>query len=720
MKHFILFILLVANFSICFSQNTIRITIANSDTREKMEGVSVIISGTNKGSISDSSGKLILNDLPDGDISIEYSIIGFKTKTIKYYLPLINTSVKVFLDKSENETMEEVIVSSSRNESRIENLPVKVEVLGFKEVNEEAGIKPGNITRLLGDVAGIQTQQTSAVTGNTDLRIQGLPGDYSQLLRDGMPLFGGFAGSFSALQIPPMDLKQIEIIKGASSTLYGGGAIAGMINIISKKPKMGMKERSLLFNQSTLRESNINVFLSERDSTKGYTFFGGVTYQREVDVDGDGFSDVASTENFFIHPTIFVYPNEKNTFSIGLNSVFEARIGGDMQVLIRSPNATHQFYIENQSFRNTLDFNWEKKIKTTDKFNLKASTSVLNRNITTNVFGMRARQFTFYSEASRVIKRKQHDIVAGINFNGELFKKRFPDSSTLNNYNYFTLGLFVQDDWRIHPKLTLETGLRTDFHNQYGTFILPRFSLLYKINSFFTTRLGGGLGYKTPTVFSNEVDERSYAHLVLDKNAKSEKSIGGNWDVTFKKEIGDVALTINQSFYFTQINDPLVGTASPNQLLYFTESNPITTKGFETWVQIGYQKLEAYLGYTLTDARKKYDVAQPFLELIAKNKFASVVSYRFLRDLTAGVEAAYTGRQYLDNGNRSPGYPLIAAMIRFDAGRLTFVLNGENLLDYRQTRKEFIYNLPIINPTFKQLWAPIDGRVINLSLKIQL
>jgi iron complex outermembrane receptor protein/outer membrane receptor for ferrienterochelin and colicins len=114
----------------------------------------------------------------------------------------------------------------------------------------------------LGDVAGIQIQQTSATTGNAEMRVQGLPGEYTQILKDGMPLFGGYSGSFSILQIPPLDLKQIEIVKGASSTLYGGGAIAGMVNLISKRPKEGEFEKTILLNHSTLKENNINLYLS--------------------------------------------------------------------------------------------------------------------------------------------------------------------------------------------------------------------------------------------------------------------------------------------------------------------------------------------------------------------------------------------------------------------------------------------------------------------------
>ena len=713
---FFLFLLPVTG----FAQYNFYCIVHNAGTGEVLPNVSIVAKGIDPGSTTNNNGKAVMR-VPNGKVFFSFSCIGFKPQSLALTFPLtVDDSVFIIKMETDEKELEGVIVSSSRTDSRIENTPTRVEVLGAEEVEEEGGVKPAHVASLLGDVAGIQTQQTSAVTGNTDLRIQGLPGDYTQLLRDGMPLFGGYSGSFSILQIPPLDLKQIEIIKGASSTLYGGGAIAGMINIISKKPKEGVKERYLLFNQSTLRESNFNVYLSEKDKKTGYTFFGGGTYQHQIDVNQDGFSDVPSTENFFIHPTFFFYPNEKNTVSVGINSVFEDRRGGDMQVLNRRPTGTHKFFIENQSYRNTIDVTLDKKIGKTDKFILKGTGSSFNRNITTNVFGMRARQFSYYTEASYVKKKGKHDVVGGINANGEVFKKRLPDSSSIRDYNYFTLGLFVQDDWRIHPKLTIESGLRSDFHSHYGTFILPRISLLYKINSYIATRLGGGLGYKVPTVFSSEVDERSYANLRLDENVKAERSAGANLDINFKKEIGDVELAINQSFYITQINHPLVAFTPPGLVIYYTEIKPITTKGIETWVQVGYAGLEAYLGYTLTDAREKYDPVHPYLELSARNKFASVISYKVSKNFRACIEAAYTGRQYLEDGRQTPSFPFIAAMVRYDVGRCSFVLNGENLLDYRQTKKESIYILPITNPTFKQIWAPIDGRVVNLSLKVRL
>ncbi len=90
---------------------------------------------------------------------------------------------------------------------------------------------------MLNESTGIQKQQISATSANASIRIQGLDGRYTQILKDGFPLYAGFSGGLGLLQTPPLDLKQVEIIKGSSSTLYGGGAIAGMVNFITKEPR---------------------------------------------------------------------------------------------------------------------------------------------------------------------------------------------------------------------------------------------------------------------------------------------------------------------------------------------------------------------------------------------------------------------------------------------------------------------------------------------------
>jgi outer membrane receptor protein involved in Fe transport len=218
-------------------QNVLHAIIRDSSNQQILAGVSCSLKGQKAAAVSDRNGLLILKNIPDGSQTISFSNVSFKPVELILSFPLSSDSPIVVLMVPEQKELEQVtIVASSRTNSRLENLPTRVEVIGEEDMIEENGIKPGNIASILGDIAGIQFQQTSATTGNADMRIQGLQGKYTQILRDGLPLFGGYSGSFGILQIPPLDLRQVEIIKGASSTLFGGGAIAGMINLISKDP----------------------------------------------------------------------------------------------------------------------------------------------------------------------------------------------------------------------------------------------------------------------------------------------------------------------------------------------------------------------------------------------------------------------------------------------------------------------------------------------------
>lgn len=706
------------------AQNNFGCFVKDADTKEGLQGVTAAVAGSNKAVASDSSGKVFLTGLTPGNIKITFSYVGYQTQTIGFTIPQVAYSFPViYLQKNQEHTEEEVIVTSSRTNSRIEDLPTKVEVLGSEEVGEENGIKPGNIASLLGDVAGIQIQQSSATTGNADARVQGLPGKYTQILRDGMPLFGGYSGSFSILQIPPADLKQIEIVKGASSTLYGGGAIAGMINLVSKSPKPNAPEHSITINQSTLKESNINGYFSGRNKNAGYTFFTGGTYQKQVDVNKDGFSDVPDLKTVFVHPKLFLYPNKMQTIAIGYNLTYEERKGGDMLVLQNKTDNVHQFFIGNTSLRNTADFNWENKLNATDRLTVKGTASFFNRKIATNVFGMQASQLSYYTEMSYLKKLRSHTIVSGFNFTGERFTKHFPDSTRFDPYYQKTAGLFIQDDWKITEKFTAQPGFRLDNNNVYGNFVLPRLSLLYKISHQFTSRLGGGMGYKTPSLFAAEIDERDYPKvfppLGTDPPLKAERSTGVNWDINYKNLVNGWHITVNQMFYITSIKYPQYFGALPNGVIYTVNaSKPVDTKGFETYVALSHNALEIYLGYTFTDAQKKYDAAHPHVSLSAKNKFASVIAYEFGNNFRAGIEASYTGKQYLDDNSTSSPYLFAAAMVRYDIKNISFVLNSENIFDYRQTRKENIFYGSVSNPSFKQIWAPIDGRVINLSARI--
>jgi len=718
MKKLIIFTAMCCCINTVFSQYKISGIVKAKQT--SLENATVKLFA-NKSTKTNKNGGFNFSDIVKGSYNVTISFTGFKTFDTLIILEK-DVTLNVFLEETKADLEDVIIVSSSRTNSRIEDLPTKIEVLGAEELHEENQIKPGNIASILGDIAGIQIQQTTATSGSADLRIQGLQGKYTQILRDGMPLFGGFSGSFGILQIPPLDLQQIELIKGASSTLYGGGAIAGMVNLVSKKPKLNKADRSLTLNTSSLKENNITSFFSARNKKTGYTLYAGGTLQKQVDVNDDEFSDVPNVKNIFIHPRMFIYGKNSSSLAIGYTFNYEERKGGDMNVLKNNADATHQFFVENKSNRNTVDIVWEHHLKNNVFITLKGATNFFIRDINTNLFSLKANQTLWYSEFAYSKKLKNHNYVVGINFNGEDFKTIKAPNNYLPNEATNTVGLFAQDDWKFANKFTLQAGLRYDYHSKYNGFLLPRLSLMFKVNNHLTMRAGGGFGYKTPALINSELDERQYPYIIgYNTNIKAEKSKGLNFDINYKLKSGDWDLTFNQTFFYSKIAKPILLNSNPSiagTYIYDNASKPLKTIGFETFVAAKQDELELYLGYVYTNAKRKYDITNSQLPLIAKHKIATVIAYEFSSHFRAGIEAAYTGKQYLDNGTQTKDYVFAAAMFRYSFNNISIVLNGENLFDFRQNKQENIIVQPtnFSNPVFKEIWAPLDGRIINLSV----
>ena len=113
---------------------------------------------------------------------------------------------------------------------------------------------------LLNETAGLRVQPTAPSLGGASVRIQGLRGRYTQILTDGMPLYGGQAGALGPLQVPPMDLARVEVIKGAASALYGPTALGGVVNLISRRPDPA---REIILNHSTLDGTDIVGWLAD-------------------------------------------------------------------------------------------------------------------------------------------------------------------------------------------------------------------------------------------------------------------------------------------------------------------------------------------------------------------------------------------------------------------------------------------------------------------------
>jgi iron complex outermembrane receptor protein/outer membrane receptor for ferrienterochelin and colicins len=722
MKGYLILPLFVFLSSLVFSQNSSRVFVKNSKDSTVLPGVTVTIKGSQAGVITNESGLTTLTNLTNGEHIIHFSAINFLDYDLQVHLP-DTTIQQVYLQPIEKELEEVIIVSTSRTNQRIENAPLKVEVLGKEEMDEENTIKPANIASILSDVSGIQIQQSSATSGNANVRIQGLEGRYTQILRDGMPLFEGFAGGFGVLTIPPLDLRQIELVKGSASTLYGGGAIGGLINLISKRPTI-QQEAVLTLNQTTLKESNVNGYVARKNKKFGYTLFAGYTHQGASDVNEDSLSDVPKLEATIVHPRLFFYPSSNTVIIAGYAGIFEKRNGGDILVIKGKPDNLHQFFEKNETIRQTGEFiveqNFKKKIKAT----IKASVSSFDRDIITNTHFFSGNQLNYFTEASVLIPTEKTDWVAGINVIGDRFeKKEKSDPTPINDFSNNTYGAFAQLTLHLPHNSLLESGLRTDHHNDYGSFVLPRIAFFHRFNEAWATRFGFGVGYKTPNALAPQNVEYDIEQIQpIGADVKSEVSYGFNAEFNFKKKLNDEdVLFINQAFFLTSITSPIIATEQSNGFVVFSNmSKPVISKGLDTYVQLNIHDWEIYAGYTFTIAERKYLEENQFVPLTPKNRAAFTLVKEFERGWRFGLEGSYTGKQFRDNESKTTEYLFTAALIeRIINKHVSLVLNCENLFDFRQSKKEPLYFGSVTDPQFRPLWAPIDGRVLNLALRIK-
>lgn len=719
MKHLLSLLLCAASVA-GKTQQTFKAKIIDSTTAEALAGATVKTS--RQTAVADAEGLVQFPNLSAGQNSFEISFTGYEVLHVSFTLP--DTSLHIISLTRQNESLESVtVIASTRTNQRIENSPLKVEVLGREDMDEENTIKPGSIASILSDVSGIQIQQSSAVSGNANVRIQGLEGRYTQILRDGMPLFEGFSGGFGVLQIPPLDLRQIELIKGSASTLYGGGAIGGLVNLISKRPGT-RQEAELTLNQTTLKESNVNTYVAKRYKGAGYTFFGGLTHQGIADVNGDGLSDVPKLDAVILHPRLFLYPSEKLNAAFGYTGTFETRKGGDLQVVNGAKDAVHQFFETNRSQRHTADVQVQANLPNGNRLELKATGSSFDRSIGTATHFFKGNQLNYYAELSHSLLRSKFSVVSGLNVVGDRFKKLPSDPVLINNFSNNTVGAFSQLTANLSAQTIAEAGLRLDHHQDYGNFVLPRVALFHRFSDQWATRLGVGFGYKTPNALAQQTVEYSIEDIEpLPPNATAEKSVGYNAEVNFKKEFGpESSLFINQAFFFTQLNNPLVATVQGNGHVLFANAGKNTvSKGSDTYIKAQLKSWELYAGYTFTIAERNYLSQNKFVPLTPKHRAAFVIVRELGEKWRFGLEGSFTGKQYRYDYSRTPGYLFLAGVVSRNIGtKITVVLNCENLTDYRQSREEALYTGSITSPVFKPLWAPIDGRVANLSVRFNL
>lgn len=650
----------------------------------------------------------------------KYLLFLFFMLNISVFAQVENDTIK-----EQTEELEEITVQSTRTSRTIRNTPTRVETIDAEELDEKANMKPSNVSMVLHESTGISVQQTSATSGNASIRVQGLDGRYTQLLKDGYPNFGNFASGLSILEIPPLDLKQVEIVKGPASTLFGGGAIAGVVNFVSKTPT-DKGEYNFIINQSNIGLTNLGGYVSRKHGKFGYAFLALLNLQRAYDVDDDDFSEAPKSNNFTLNPRLYYYPNEKTTFMLGNSFTMGNMKGGDMHVIDGNADAFHTYFEKNETLRNTSTFEFDHKAENRNSFKFKQSLSFFDRKISIPAYDFSGLNTNTYTDASYLINRDKYTIIGGVNLVYDDFKQRTVSDLDAKS---FTAGAYVQHTWDISENVKLESGLRFD-NVRYSNinfskdqfFVLPRVSALFKFSNAWSSRIGGGLGYKVPTIFTEQTETIQYQNVQALNGVEAEKSIGGTADVNFRTNISEsLTMSINQMFFLTSISKPLVLQSEGDDLFFINASDPIITTGFETNFKFIYEEdFKLFIGYTFTDARAKYLTENQFLPFVPKNKLNLALIYEKENNFKFGLEGYYTDRQFVYDGDEKPDFwefGFMAEKTLFK--KFSVFINFENFTDTRQSRYE-----PVVqgshNAPFADIWTHTEGFTINGGVKLKL
>jgi len=720
-KNFLL-VLFLFSISTLYAQNTFTATVIDHETSESLIGVTVVFPDLNIGNTTNANGSVTVNNIPDGLHLINIRSIGYETLSFSRTFPLAESEQnQTFELHHDHEEMDEIVVSSTRSSRTIEDVPTRVEFIAGEELAEKGNMKPGDIRMLLNESTGIQTQQTSATSYNSSIRIQGLDGKYTQLLRDGLPLYSGFSGGLSLMQIAPLDLKQVEVIKGASSTLYGGGAISGLVNLITKTPGEE-PELSFMLNGTSALGFDASGFYSKRNEKIGTTIFTSYNKGTAYDPADIGLTAIPEFERFTLNPKLFLYPTNQTSIIAGLNLVTEDRLGGNIE-FVEGENVNDPYFERNETERISSQFQLTHQLSNLALVAVKNSLNFYDRTVEIPDFTFSGQQTSSFSEANLSLINDETEWIFGLNLWTDKFDQSKGTAGQDLSFDDAIVGAFVQNIWNVQPKWTLETGFRLDNHSEYGMFALPRLSVMFEPSQQLTFRLGGGLGYKSPTVFSEDAESKQFQNIrpINSDLLNAEKSIGGNFDTNFQLAVTDeVSLSTNLLLFYTQIQDPLVLTPVGGNSFEFQQPDGfVDTKGVEVNMKWSYQDLKLFIGYTHANVEEHYNGNVTEFPLVAEHRLNNVLMYEKHGNFWIGLEAYYFSPQKLNDGSEGKSYWITGLMTEKVLNEtFSIFLNFENFLDTRQSKFDEIFTGSVNNPNFKDIYAPVDGFVINGGFKL--
>jgi outer membrane receptor for ferrienterochelin and colicins len=714
----------VLNPGLALAQYTYSVRILEAGSAVPIPGATASLSGTELGASADAEGLVLIQGIPGPSHEIIYRSVGYEEQRRSVAFPQTREDT-VYLQPAVSE-LDAILIQGTRSNRSIARIPTRVEVL-LDEIDESAVMDPSRIAHLITHTTGMQVQSTSATSNTANVRMQGLDGRYTQILQDGFPLYGGFSSSLSIMQIPPLDLRQVEIIKGGASTLYGGGAISGLINLLSKDARQD--ETLLHLNASHLGAADVNAFISRSLGKNGFTLLAQRNSQRAFDADSDGFTDLAATLKYNLNPRVFFTLSERTDLMLGATLTEDSRKGGDMTLLDGAFPDTEHFYQErNQSTRITAQTRLGHRFSDSRRLEAKASFSGFQRDLSITPgpdlleYRFAGSQYASFSELHYASEGKAGDWVSGLNLYTDHFRETPLSDAPLRDESWTTLGWFGQytADWG--SLLSVEGGLRTDYVLRDQLYALPRLALLFKWSPEWTTRITGGMGYRNPSVFNQEAEILGYAGVlpVQRDSTSAERSYGGNADLGYRVSLGSSAsLLLNQMVFYTHLEGPLILLREGDNWRFRQADGHTRSYGTETFFKLSFSDFTFFAGYTYTRVNNVFSDSTGELTLTPRHSLKGDLLYHLPGRWRIGADYEFKSSQLLASGQRSPSFWTFGLMVEYTYRQFSLFGNLENFTDRRQSRYASMLSEPFQTPQLTEVWAPLEGFYFNGGIKMR-
>ncbi|MFC7291129.1 TonB-dependent receptor plug domain-containing protein [Hirschia litorea] len=616
-----------------------------------------------------------------------------------------------------------IIVEATRLGRRVQDEPMRVEVINREEIEEKAIMRPGNISMIVAETGGVRVQTTSPALGSANIRMQGMAGRYTQLLADGLPLYGGQTASIGLLQIPPTDLRQVEVIKGSASSLYGGSALGGVVNLVSRRPNE-VAEGEVLFNATTQNGQDLTAYYSTPLSEGfGASITAGAHRQSEQDLDSDGWIDLSGYERFTARPRVFWEgANGANVYWTA-GAMKEERQGGNIAGRMVADGSVFQ---QNQnSMRFDSGLIAEIPLNDGINANFRASGMVQDHE---HLFGDLREDDTHESylvEASVSGTLGNTGWIAGLANQTDVFRSDiFPDF----DYSYEVPGLFAQIDQDVFDDLSFSASGRIDEHSEYGTQFSPRVSVLYRPGDW-TIRGSVGQGFFAPTPFVEAIEAAGLSRLDPLSNLQEETAKTASLDIGYRMgaaeaNINMFASDVENSVQLEEYASTNTGVNDRVRLVNAEGMSRIRGSEFLLRYYLGDFKVTgSYLYLDATEIDVSSGVRKE-IELTPKHSAGFVAMWEQHDRGRVGFEAYYTGKQKLEGNpylSESKPYVHLGLLAEAIFGRVSVFINAENLLDVKQTDEH-----PLVLPNraadgqwTTDIWSRNDGFILNGGIRLK-